>query len=163
MLLVDISRMEQGPLNEFKGQMFREFGIRSNLYENLWEYEQYVRLALPAIAVLKAIGAAERDASTVIVAHEFMGMPTALAAILDLYDFKTVFYAHEVAPMRSIVEKHPGHDTMFFFASPRYQSQLLNRPRPPAPGSFGGKIRNTKLENRNKFAAFLPQRGGNIF
>lgn len=113
-LLVDISRMEQGPLNEFKGRMFREFGIRSNLYENLWEYEQYVRLALPAIAALKVIGAAERDCPTIIVSHEFMGMPTALAAILDPYDFRTVFYAHEVAPMRSIVEKHPGHDTMFY-------------------------------------------------
>ena len=113
-VLVDISRMEKGYINEFKGQMFREFGIRSNLYENLWEYEQYVRLALPAIAVLKAIGAAERDGSTVIVSHEFMGMPTALAAILDPYDFKTVFYAHEVAPMRGIVEKAPGHDTMFY-------------------------------------------------
>ncbi|MHC4722406.1 MAG: glycosyltransferase, partial [Planctomycetota bacterium] len=27
---------------------------------------------------------------------------------------KTVFYAHEVAPMRRIVEKHSGHDTMFY-------------------------------------------------
>ena len=41
---------------------------------------------------------------TVIVAHEYMGMPTALAAILDqTCNYKTVFYAHEVAPMRKIV------------------------------------------------------------
>jgi hypothetical protein len=113
-LLVDISRMEEGPVNDFKGRLFQEFGIRSNLYEGLWEYEQYVRLAPPAIAALKAIGAAEQDKPTIIVSHEFMGMPTALAAILDPYDFKTVFYAHEVAPMRKIVEKHPGHDTMFY-------------------------------------------------
>ena len=31
-----------------------------------------------------------------------------------IYDFKTVFYAHEVAPMRRIVEGHSGHDTMFY-------------------------------------------------
>ncbi len=113
-ILIDISRIEPGPVNELKSRMFSEFGIRSNLYEHLWEYEQYVRLAPPALAVLKAIGAAERDSSTIIVSHEFMGMPTALAAILDPHDFKTVFYAHEVAPMRHIVESHSGHDTMFY-------------------------------------------------
>ena len=77
-LLIDITRMEYRPINEFKSALFREFGIRSNLYEQYWEYEQYVRLAVPAIAALKAIGAAERDQSTIIVSHEFMGMPTAL-------------------------------------------------------------------------------------
>ena len=113
-ILIDISRIEQGPVNELKGSMFREFGIRSNLYENLWEFEQYVRLAPPAIEAIKAIGGAQHDASTIIVSHEFMGMPTALQAIVDPFDFKTVFYAHEVAPMRRIVEKHSGHDTMFY-------------------------------------------------
>ncbi len=114
-LLIDISRIEEGPVNELKEKMFGEFGVRSNLYEHLWEYEQYVRLAPPAIAALKVIGAAEPSVSTVIVSHEFMGMPTVLAAKLDpTYDFKTVFYAHEVAPMRQIVEKHSGHDTMFY-------------------------------------------------
>ena len=113
-ILIDISRIEEGPVNELKGRMFQEFGIRSDLYENLWEYEQYMRLAPPAIAALKAIGAATHDAPTIIVSHEFMGMPTALQAILDPFDFKTVFYAHEVAPMRRIVEKHLGHDTMFY-------------------------------------------------
>lgn len=113
-LLIDITRMEMRPINEFKSALFREFGIRSNLYEQYWEYEQYVRLAPPAIAALKAIGAADWDQPTVLVSHEFMGMPTALAGILDPFDFKTVFYAHEVAPVRAIVEGCPGHDTMFY-------------------------------------------------
>ena len=113
-ILIDIRRIELGPVNELKARMFNEFGIRSNMYEHLWEYEQYVRLAPPALASLKAIGAADHDSTTIIVAHEFMGMPTALAAMLDSHDFKTVFYAHEVAPMRTIVENHPGHDTMFY-------------------------------------------------
>jgi hypothetical protein len=112
-VLIDVRHMDKGPINYFKKRLFDEFGIQSNLYENLWEFEQYVRLAAPTIDVLKAIGAA--DNSTVIVAHEFMGMPTALAAILDRSsNFKTVFYAHEVATMRRIVEEHPGHDTMFY-------------------------------------------------
>jgi len=115
-LLFDISRMDDGPLNDFKGRLFSEFGIRSSDHEHLWEFEQYNRIALPAIDCLKAIGAAEAETSTVIFSHEFMGMATALAGILDEHDFKTVFYAHEVATMRAIVEKNSGHDTMFYNA-----------------------------------------------
>ena len=112
-VLVDIARMDKRILNEFKRRLFEEFGVQSHLYEHLWEYEQYVRLGPPAIEVLKAIGAAKD--STVILAHEFMGMPTALAGILEPEcNFKTAFYAHEVATMRRIVEEHPGHDTMFY-------------------------------------------------
>lgn len=112
-LLVDVRHMDKGAINEFKRRLFEEFGIRSNLYEDLWEYEQYVRLAPVVIAALKALDAA--NDSTVIIAHEFMGLPTALAATLETScNFRTVFYAHEVATMRRIVEEHPGHDTMFY-------------------------------------------------
>ncbi len=112
-ILVDVTRMDTTAVNDLKRGMFEQFGIQSNRYEDLWEFEQYVRLAPVALAALKAIGAA--DDHTVIMAHEFMGLPTAFAAILDQScDFKTIFYAHEVATMRYIVEKHPGHDTMFY-------------------------------------------------
>ncbi|MHC4085338.1 MAG: hypothetical protein ACYSWZ_22865 [Planctomycetota bacterium] len=112
-LLIDVKYLHKEVVNEFKKRLFEEFGVCSNLYEHLWEYEQYIRLAPVAIAVLKAIGAAKD--STTIIAHEFMGMPTALAAILEKScDYKTAFYAHEVATMRRLVEEHPGHDTMFY-------------------------------------------------
>jgi len=112
-LLIDVTYLNRALLNEFKRRLFEEFGIRSDLHEHLWEYEQYIRLAPVAIAALKAIGAAKE--STTIIAHEFMGMPTALAAILEpSCDFKTAFYAHEVATMRRIVEEYSGHDTMFY-------------------------------------------------
>ncbi len=112
-LLVDVRHANKGPINEFKRQLFEEFGIQSHLYENLWEYEQYVRLAPPAIAALRAIEAAAD--STVVISHEFMGMPTALAAILESgCNMRTAFYAHEVATIRHIVEGHSGHDTMFY-------------------------------------------------
>jgi hypothetical protein len=122
-ILIDITRSNLGPVNRLKKRLFEEFGIRSHLYEHLWEYEQYVRLAPPALAVLRALGATpgqsqgprEGRQQTVLVAHEFMGMPTALAAILEPQnDIATVFYAHEVATMRRIVEQEPGHDTMFY-------------------------------------------------
>ena len=123
-LLIDITHMDKKIINDFKGHLFERFGIRSDLYEDLWEYEQYVRLAWPALAALKAIGAAKN--STVIVSHEFMGMPTALAATIEPdCDFKTIFYAHEVATMRRIVEGHPGHDTMFYNAMKQaYKNKL---------------------------------------
>ena len=112
-ILVDVRHSDKGPINEFKRHLFEEFGIRSHMYENLWEYEQYIRLAPVAIDVLKAIGAA--NDSTIVISHEFMGMPTALAAVLEPdCRFRTIFYAHEVATMRYIVEGHPGHDTMFY-------------------------------------------------
>ena len=112
-LLIDVSHIDKGVVNAFKKRLFEEFGVRSHLYENLWEYQQYVRLAPVAIAALKAIGA-DKD-STVVISHEFMGMPTVLAAILERScDFRTVFYAHEVATMRRIIEEHSGHDTMFY-------------------------------------------------
>ena len=77
-ILIDVTRMEKGPVNELKSKLFREFGIRSNLYEHLWEYEQYVRLAPPAIAAVKAIASGERDDSTVIISHELRPSLTAV-------------------------------------------------------------------------------------
>ncbi len=58
-LLIDVTHTDEGIVNEFKKRLFEEFGVRSDLYENLWEYEQYIRLAPVAIAGLKAIGAAK--------------------------------------------------------------------------------------------------------
>ncbi len=125
-ILIDVTRSDPGPVNEFKAKLYSEFGIRSMDYENHWEFEQWVRLAPPAIAALKAIGAAPQDSSTVVISHEFMGMPTALAATLDNeYDFKTVFYAHEVATIRRIVEESPGHDTMFYNVMKQAKSEGL--------------------------------------
>ena len=123
-ILLDVRHADIGAVNEFKGKLFEEFEIRSDLYEHLWEFEQYVRLAPAALAVLKAIGAA--TSKTVIIAHEYMGIPTALAAVLDqTCNYKTVFYAHEVAPMRKIVEDHPGHDTMFYNVIKKAHQQKL--------------------------------------
>ena len=112
-LLFDVRHMHREALNEFKRQLYNEFGLQSHLHENLWDFEQYIRLALPAIAALKAIDA--MGDSTTVVSHEFMGMPTVLAATLEPNcRVKTVFYAHEAATMRRIVEEHSGHDTMFY-------------------------------------------------
>ena len=65
---------------------------------------------------MHALGAGSELDPCVILSHEYMGMPTALAAIMEGQGsrFRTIFYAHEVAPMRRIVEHNGGHDTMFY-------------------------------------------------
>lgn len=123
-LLIDVRYMNNGPINHFKKQIFEKFDIHCDMYEHIWECEQYVRLAPAAIAALKEIAAAHEK--TTVVAHEFMGMATAMAAMLEpCCDFKTAFYAHEVATMRRIVEDNPGHDTMFYNALKRAHRERL--------------------------------------
>lgn len=120
-LLVDVFHSNKARLNLFKGELFKKFAVPSDRFEASWEYEEYVRLAEPGLEALKAIGAGGIAANgklaepLVILAHEYMGMPLALRAILDgSPNTRTVFYAHEVASVRPIVEKQPGHDTMFY-------------------------------------------------
>jgi len=114
-ILIDITRIDIEKINQFKAQLWEHFGIESIKYETSWEYEQYVKLAPPALAAIEAIGGVPNDGQCIIVAHEFMGMPTALASILsENKNYRSVFYAHEVATIRKIVEDHPGHDSMFY-------------------------------------------------
>ena len=114
-LLIDVSRPNQQKLNHFKGLLYDKFGIRSDLHEQHWDFEQYTRLAQPALEAAQALGVCRTDTDCIVVAHEFMGMPTALAAMFyQPRTFRTVFYAHETAPVRKVVEDSPGHDTMFY-------------------------------------------------
>jgi hypothetical protein len=115
-LLFDVSRYDAGKIGEFKYALWQKFGIESARYEHVWDFEQYMRLAQPTIAALKALGASSYAEPCVILSHEYMGMPTVLAAIMegDRGNFRTIFHAHECATMRRIVEGHPGHDTMFY-------------------------------------------------
>jgi hypothetical protein len=115
-LLLDVSRYDMKQLGEFKFKVWKTFGIDSSRYEYIWDYEQYMRLAQPAIACLHALGVGSALEPAVILSHEYMGMPTVMAAIMegDGSSFRTIFHAHECATMRRIVEGHPGHDTMFY-------------------------------------------------
>ncbi|MHC4716371.1 MAG: glycosyltransferase family protein [Planctomycetota bacterium] len=115
-LLVDVFRCNADRLNLFKADLYTRYGIRSERFEKVWEFEQYVRLAEPAWEALHAVGARGREGKPMVVfAHEYMGMPTALKAMLDGdMDVRTVFYGHEAASVRRVVEDHPGHDLMFY-------------------------------------------------
>ena len=115
-LLIDVARCDEAKIGAFKYVLWEKFGIESAKHEHIWDFEQYMRLAQPAIAALHALGATSSVEPCIVLAHEYMGMPTALAARLEQsqYNFRTIFYAHEVATMRRIIEGHPGHDTMFY-------------------------------------------------
>lgn len=114
-LLIDVRRAKERKTGHFKKILWDHFGIASDRYEHAWEYEEYVRLAWPALEAVRAIGAGVAHHPAVVIGHEFMGMPTALGAkAMFGDDFRTIFHAHEVAPMRRIVEGNTGHDTMFY-------------------------------------------------
>ena len=116
-LLIDLRGINLHRVNALKGKLWENFGLRSDPYEHIWEYEQYVQLAAPAVAALEAMRVATDDAPAIVFAHEFMGVPTALALQHECPShYRTLFYAHEVAPVRRIVERHPGHDVMFYNA-----------------------------------------------
>jgi hypothetical protein len=114
-VLMDARFINGQKLNGLKAALWERFGIESNRYEQIWDYELYLRLAVPARAIFNALGAADVDDECIVIAHEFMGLPTALAVKMDPKPvYRTVFYAHEVASIRRIVEEHPGHDLTFY-------------------------------------------------
>ena len=114
-LLVNVFHGNRDRLNVFKRRLFDNFAIASDEFEKVWDFEQYVRLAEPAFEALQAIGAGGDDDEVVLLSHEYMGIPTALKAVLDGSPrVRTVFYAHEVASVRPVVEMAEGHDTMFY-------------------------------------------------
>ena len=118
-LLVDAEGLTPRIETNFKYNLYRKFGIQSERYEAAGDYQQYVKLAEPAFALIQVL-TQEEEGTRFIIAHEYMGMPLALKATLSGdRRFRTVFYAHEVATMRPIVEGHIGHDTRFYSAMAR--------------------------------------------
>lgn len=138
-LLFEVFHVNQQRLNLFKGKLFEKFAVPSDRFEDIWEYEQYVRIAEPGLEALKAIGACPADEQMLLISHEYMGMPTALKAVLDgQANIKTVFHAHEVASVRPIVEDAPGHDTMFYnvMCEARAAGKTLEDVFPGVAGNF---------------------------
>ena len=133
-LLVDVSRPPQG-LNEFKRDLFLHFGLESHRYEQHWEYEQYMRLAGPGFA---AVCSLVEDAPFLLLAHEFMGLGTAFKALMGDAACKTLFYAHEVATVRPLVEERPGRDIAFYNAlrQARANGQYIDELFGPQDGYF---------------------------
>ena len=128
-ILINVSNSNEELTAQFKWQLYEHFGIESTRYESEWEYEEYVRLAEPAYQALLVLIGEETDTPVYIISHEFMGMPLALKTHIEQKngngstDMRTVFYAHEVATIRPIVEGHPGHDVRFYNALEQAKAQ----------------------------------------
>ncbi len=119
-LLVNVANSNAAQTQAFKWQLYEHFGIESDRYENEWEYEEYVRLAEPAYEALRVLIGGKTRTPVHLISHEFMGMPLVLKTLIereqdpDAANMRTVFYAHEVATIRPLVEGHPGHDIRFY-------------------------------------------------
>ena len=119
-ILVNVSNSNEVQTSQFKGRLYEDFDIESSRYESEWEYEEYVRLAEPAYDALQALIGGKTNTPVFAISHEFMGMPFAFKTLIerksneDAANMRTVFYAHEVATIRPIVEGHPGHDIRFY-------------------------------------------------
>ncbi len=114
-VLADVFGANLERVNRFKGELFKHYGVQSDRYESIWDFEQYVRLAEPGFEAIQALIGPDNTEPILVLSHEYMGMPTALKAMLTGDPkVRTVFYAHEVASVRPIVEKREGHDTMFY-------------------------------------------------
>lgn len=114
LLLVETSGLNAARYDYQKATYYQRFGIASGDYEDHPDFEQWMRLAEPAYDGVMALTQGE-NRPVYFLAHEYMGMPTALKAVIeDEEDVHTAFYAHEVATVRPHVEAHGGHDTRFY-------------------------------------------------
>jgi hypothetical protein len=121
-LLVDGDGIDRDRVNRFKGRLYERFGLQSDRYEHDAEYRYYVDLAEPSWLALQALIGGGTSGERFIVAHEFMGLPLALAGLIHQPGrYHTIFYAHEVATVRPLVEVHLGYDTMFYTVLERAQ------------------------------------------
>ena len=74
------------------------------------------RPSLPPCAPFGA-GRGLAPAEKFIIAHEWLGMPIVYAAqLVEPGQWRTIFYAHETATARRLVEEDSGHDTRFYNA-----------------------------------------------
>ncbi len=115
-LLVDANRAYIGPVNDLKGWLYQWHGMHIGRYESEPEFVPTLHAAPASIAALLAlVGAAEQPAF--FLAHEWLGLPALFAAQQQRPgQFRTIFYAHETATVRAIVEGHEGHDLRFYNA-----------------------------------------------
>jgi glycosyltransferase involved in cell wall biosynthesis len=103
LLLLDVRQAHPGPVNHLKGQLWEAYGLPSDRYEREWGFEEWMRAATPALEAIAALVSGNTQ-EAILVSHEFMGLPTLLAARLRLPDLRTVYWAHEVPTVRDLIE-----------------------------------------------------------
>lgn len=115
-LLVDSSRAELEPINDLKGYLYARHGLHSERYEGEPEFDAFMSGAVALIHALESL-LGHFSKGAIFMAHEWLGLPALFAAERYMWgQFRTVFYAHETATVRAIVEHHPGHDVRYYNA-----------------------------------------------
>ncbi|PKO20694.1 MAG: hypothetical protein CVU38_18740 [Chloroflexi bacterium HGW-Chloroflexi-1] len=117
-LLVDAGGISGQVIDTYKYYLWQRWGLPTVQHEGNWEFSFYLNAGEPLFAALEAVTAGMPPAADrYIIAHEWLGLPVVFSALLrDPKRYKTIFYAHEVATARLLVEKHGGHDTRFYNA-----------------------------------------------
>ncbi len=117
LLLADAAHAQREEANQFKFACWERFGLDSARQEGSAEYSLYMALARPLLAAIGAIGAGLASGAKYLIGHEWLSIPLLLAAAIDQPgQWRTIFYAHETATARRLVEERPGHDTSFYNA-----------------------------------------------
>ncbi len=111
-ILVGIKRLKIDLIDLFKFQLWEKYRFQSDLYSE-WDCEQYIRLAVPFLDIVKAM--LDENDEIVAFSHEYMGVPSCLNLLLgQTQKRQTLFYAHEVSTVRALIERLPGHDIGFY-------------------------------------------------
>jgi hypothetical protein len=117
-ILVDAGVIAAEVINSYKFYLWQRWGLPASLHESNWEFSFFLNSGEPLIEALRVITAdLPRGSQRYLIAHEWLGLPVVFSALLrDENPYRTIFYAHEVATARLLVEGHGGHDTRFYNA-----------------------------------------------
>ncbi len=121
-VLVDAQGIAGEVVDSFKYYAWEHWGLPCSQLQSIWEWSFYMDAAEPLFAALEAVTADMAPAAErFIIAHEWLGLPVIFSALLHAPPhaprrYHTVFYSHEVATARQLVEDDGGHDTRFYNA-----------------------------------------------
>jgi len=151
-LLIGIKSINEGKLNHFKFQIWEKFHFACATYENEWDFEQYLRIALPFREITSYLF--NQDEETIYFSHEYMGIASCLAILLQPFPLeKTYFHAHEISTARAIIESIPCHDVAFYnFIEKDLQQQISLEDR---YGNQNHLSRNALLKLTTNFNGIL--------
>jgi len=112
-LLLGIKNLKAQYENEFKYIVWEKYQFSSQPFEGDWDFEQYLRIAIPLRDLSTALLKPEKQ--TIYFSHEYMGIACCLAInLLKRPNEKLYFHAHEISTARAITESIQGHDVAFY-------------------------------------------------
>ncbi len=112
-VLIGIKNLDKKYRDIFKFKLWEKYGFSSEFFEGDWDFEQYLRIAIPLREICNVI--LQEDCFKYFYSHEYMGVASCLGIHMEKEtNEKIIFHAHEVSTYRNIVEPLPGHDTAFY-------------------------------------------------